>query len=116
MTTSGPAGKPARRHSAGSRTAPGAGQAAGRPPGDGTPQPAAADPAGSPPPDDVQELQQEIEQTREQLGDTVEQLVANADVKARARGKAAELAGRVKVRPARPGRRPPPAPGAYAIN
>ncbi|HEV3292539.1 MAG TPA: DUF3618 domain-containing protein, partial [Streptosporangiaceae bacterium] len=88
MTTSGPAGKPTGRHSAGSRTAPGAGQAGGGPPGGRAPQTAAADPAGSPPPDDVQELQQEIEQTREQLGDTVEQLVANADVKARARGKA----------------------------
>ena len=96
MTTGGPAGKPARRHSAGSRTGRGASQAAGRPPGNGTPQTAAPDTNGSPPPDNVQELQQEIEQTREQLGDTVEQLVANADVKARARGKAAELAGRVK--------------------
>jgi Protein of unknown function (DUF3618) len=48
------------------------------------------------PPDDVQELQHEIKQTREQLGETVEQLVAKTDVKARAQDKAAELTGRVK--------------------
>ena len=48
------------------------------------------------PPDDVQELRQEIEQTRERLGETVEQLVAKTDVKARARDKAAKLTGRVK--------------------
>jgi chromosome segregation ATPase len=55
--------------------------------------------AGTPasePPDDVQQVQQEIEQTREHLGDTVEQLAAKADVKARTRDKAAELAGRVE--------------------
>ncbi len=44
----------------------------------------------------MQELQREIEQTREQLGETVEQLVAKTDVKARARAKAAELTGRVE--------------------
>ncbi len=42
------------------------------------------------------ELRQEIEQTREQLGETVEQLAAKTDVKGRARAKAAELAGRAK--------------------
>ena len=44
-----------------------------------------------PPADDPEELRQEIEQTREQLGETVEQLAAKADVKARAKDKAAEL-------------------------
>jgi hypothetical protein len=37
------------------------------------------------------EIQQEIEQTRERLGRTVDELAAKADVKARARTKAAEL-------------------------
>lgn len=46
--------------------------------------------------DNVQELRQEIEQNRGQLGETVEQLVAKTDVKARARDQAAALAGRVK--------------------
>ena len=48
------------------------------------------------PTDDAQELRQEIDQTREQLGETVEQLVAKTDLKARARDQAAALAGRVK--------------------
>lgn len=48
------------------------------------------------PPDDVRELQQEVERAREQLAATVDQLVAKADVKARARDKTAELTGRAK--------------------
>ena len=54
-------------------------------------------------PDSASEIQREIEQTREHLGQTVEQLAAKADVKARARAKAdevkaraAEVSGRVK--------------------
>jgi cobalamin biosynthesis Mg chelatase CobN len=47
-------------------------------------------------PDDEQELRHEIEQTREQLGETVEQLAAKTDVKSRARAKAAAVTGRVK--------------------
>jgi hypothetical protein len=50
------------------------------------------------PPDDIHELRQEIEQAREQLGETVQQLAAKTDVKARARGKAAELTRKVKSR------------------
>lgn len=41
---------------------------------------------------DEQELRRDIERTREQLGDTVEQLVSKADLRARA----GQLAGRVK--------------------
>ena len=37
------------------------------------------------------EIQQEIEQTREHLGETVEELAARADVRARARARAAGL-------------------------
>lgn len=40
-------------------------------------------------PDPAAELQQQIERTREQLGETVEELAAKADVKARARARAA---------------------------
>jgi ElaB/YqjD/DUF883 family membrane-anchored ribosome-binding protein len=47
---------------------------------------AGADPAGP----ETQELQREIEQTREQLGDTVEALAAKTDVKAQARQKVEE--------------------------
>jgi gas vesicle protein len=63
----------------------------------GPQDPAVADPAsGDSVPDTEQELREDIERTREQLGDTVEQFVAKADVKARTKAKAAELSGRVK--------------------
>ena len=41
------------------------------------------------------ELRQEIEQTRQRLGETVDELAAKADVKARARAKLAEVSGQV---------------------
>jgi len=40
------------------------------------------------------EIQQEIERTREHLGETVEELAARADVRTRARAKAAEVRGK----------------------
>ena len=95
MTTSGRAGKPAEQYSAEADTSP----SADLPPDAGTaartPETATPADAGAAVPDDAQ-LQQEIERTREQLGETVEQLAAKADVKARARDKAAEFSGRVK--------------------
>src|SRR5580698_2509908 len=54
--------------------------------------------AASGPPDDPQGLQQEIERTREHLGETVEALVAKMDVKARAQEEATRLIGRLKAR------------------
>ncbi len=42
----------------------------------------------------AQEIQQEIEQTRERLGETVDELAARADVTARARARAAEMKAR----------------------
>ncbi len=48
-------------------------------------------------PETRQEIEQEIEQTRERLGQTVEELAAKVDVPARARDKAAEVTGRVKA-------------------
>jgi ElaB/YqjD/DUF883 family membrane-anchored ribosome-binding protein len=47
-------------------------------------------------PDDQQELEKEIERTREQLGETVEALAAKVDVKARAQEKLSQLTGRLK--------------------
>jgi len=97
MTSSGRARKPAGGRPVGAGTRPGAAQSAGTtaddtqgrgPLGDG---PTAA-------PDDAGQLQQEIERTREQLGQTVEQLAAKADVKGRARAKAVEVSERVKTR------------------
>ena len=52
--------------------------------------------AGSSVPDDPEQLKQDIERTREQLGDTVEALVAKTDVKAQAKGKVNNLTGRLK--------------------
>jgi Protein of unknown function (DUF3618) len=52
------------------------------------------------PPDDPEELKQEIERTREQLGETVEALAAKADVKAQAQAKAGQVAERLKSRAA----------------
>jgi len=49
-------------------------------------------------PDDPQGLQQEIERTREHLGETVEALMAKVDVKARAQDEAGRLIGRLKTR------------------
>ena len=49
-------------------------------------------------PETAPEIQQEIEQTRERLGQTVEQLAAKADVKARTQAKVAEVKTRARVK------------------
>jgi Protein of unknown function (DUF3618) len=54
--------------------------------------------ASTGPPGDAQGLQQEIERTREHLGETVEALVAKVDVKARAQDEAGRLIERLKAR------------------
>ena len=46
-------------------------------------------------PEDPAQVRDEIERTRQQLGETVERLAAKADVKSRARAEAGALAGRV---------------------
>jgi cobalamin biosynthesis Mg chelatase CobN len=48
------------------------------------------------PADDEGELRQEIERTRERLGETVEQLAAKADVKGRVQAKITGLSGQAK--------------------
>jgi ElaB/YqjD/DUF883 family membrane-anchored ribosome-binding protein len=49
-------------------------------------------------PEDPDEVRLEIERTREQLGETVEQLAAKADVKKQAQDKAAELRAQMQAR------------------
>ncbi len=49
------------------------------------------------PADEAQALRDEIEQAREHLGDTVEQLAAKADVKKQARAEAARLGERARA-------------------
>jgi Protein of unknown function (DUF3618) len=103
MTTEGPAGRStARRPSSPAEDAAGPGDSPQAGPRE-TAIPAAtshqdvtADTAAAAPPDDPQQLTEEIERTREQLGETVEQLVAKSDVKARAQAKASQLTGRLK--------------------
>jgi Protein of unknown function (DUF3618) len=96
MTTSGQARKPAEQHSAEADASPGGDLPPDAATAARTPENATQADAGAAAPDDAQQLQQEIERTREQLGETVEQLAAKADVKARAHDKAAELSGRTK--------------------
>ena len=48
----------------------------------------------------TQELEQEIERTREHLGDTIDELAGKADMKARARARAAEVKARAQDRAA----------------
>lgn len=98
MTTSGPAERPAGRRVGDPAASPGMNGPVEDGPDHGAPQTGRqADPETGPR-DDVQALQQDIKQTREQLGETVEQLVAKTDLKARGRDKAAELADRVKAK------------------
>ena len=47
-------------------------------------------------PDGQQELEKEIEQTRERLGETVEALAAKADVKTQAQEKLGQLTARLR--------------------
>ena len=51
---------------------------------------------GDAPPDDIQALTEEIERIREDVGETVAALAAKADLMARAREKASEVAGRLR--------------------
>jgi hypothetical protein len=49
----------------------------------------------------AEELHQEIEQTRQRLGETVDELAAKTDVKARARAKAAEAKVLIRAKAAK---------------
>jgi hypothetical protein len=51
---------------------------------------------GDAPPDAIQALTEEIRRTREDIGETVAALAAKADIMARARAKASEVAGRLR--------------------
>lgn len=93
-----PAGGPASRGTPGTDPQASAGAVPAPPRGQTAEAMTAADsqPAAEERPVDEAGLRQEIERTREQLGETVEQLAAKADVKARAQDKASQLTGRLK--------------------
>jgi serine/threonine protein kinase HipA of HipAB toxin-antitoxin module len=55
-------------------------------------------PGGGTPAPSADALTADIERTRQELGETVEALVAKADVKARAQHRAAEVAGDLRAR------------------
>ncbi len=56
--------------------------------------PGPADPgSGDAPPDSIQALTEQIERTREDVGETVAALAAKADIKARVREEESEVAG-----------------------
>ena len=61
------------------------------------------------------ELRTEIEQTREDLGDTAAALAAKTDVKARARDRADELKARARARAGEIKQKPVPAIAAGAV-
>ena len=56
------------------------------------------------PPDEPRRLAEEIERTREQLGETVEALAAKVDLRARAQEKAGQLTARLKGKARRAGK------------
>jgi hypothetical protein len=60
-------------------------------------EPAVQAKAGHTSPDDPQHLKEEIERTRDDLGETVQQLAAKTDVKAIARDKTAGVTGRARA-------------------
>lgn len=95
MTTGQGAERPAEPPAAEAETAPGSGLT--RAAADADAQEMAPLTGIAAAPDDARRLEAEIERTREQLGETVQELVARADVKSRARAKAAEVTGRMKA-------------------
>ena len=110
MTTNGRARQPAERPIAKVGTSSSAGAPAGTTPVGATTEPAARRACASAP-DEAVQLRHEIAETRQQLGETVEQLIAKADAKARTRATTAKLSQRVKskatpvLEPALAGRR-----------
>jgi hypothetical protein len=95
MTTSQGTSKPAEGPAAGAGAAPGS-ELSRRDTDADAQETAPLTGRVAPAPDNRQQLEAEIERTREQLGETVQELVARADVKSRARAKATEFAGRVR--------------------
>jgi hypothetical protein len=94
--TSGQPGNPPEQRAAEAATVPDADPPADTAGAGDAPETAPQADAEAAAPDDVEELKQQIEQHRDQLGETVEQLAAKTDVKGRARAKVAGLSGRVK--------------------
>jgi Protein of unknown function (DUF3618) len=94
MTTREGEARPAERANDKAETAPGS-ELSSRADSDGhADEPAPLTGSVAAPPADARQLRLEIERTREQLGETVQELVARVDVKSRAVAKASELSGK----------------------
>jgi Protein of unknown function (DUF3618) len=76
-----------------SETAPGSRLSPGTAPDGTAPITGTVAPA---PPQDPRQLEEEIERTREQLGETVQELLARIDVKSRVLARAAAVTGKAK--------------------
>jgi len=96
MTTREGEAVPAQRTGDKAETAPGSELSSRAGTGGDAEEPATLSGSVAAPPDNARQLQREIERTREQLGETVQELVARVDVKSRARAKASEVSGRYK--------------------
>ena len=81
----------------------------------GDPAARAAEPAAAGPDERAAQLQREIEETREELGDTAAALAAKTDVKARAQDRADELRGRARAKADEIRKNPAPAIAAGAV-
>ncbi len=94
MTTSEGEARPAERTAGNTESAPGSELSAGGGTRGDVQEAAPLTGRIAAAPDDARQLELEIERTREQLGATVQELFARADVKARARAKATEVSGK----------------------
>jgi Protein of unknown function (DUF3618) len=96
MTTREGEASPAERTSDKAETAPGSELSSRAGTGGDAEEPAPLSGNVAAPPKDARQLEQEIERTREQLGETVQELVARVDVKSRALAKASEVSNNFK--------------------
>jgi hypothetical protein len=96
MSTSKRETRPAERAPVKAETAPGSELSSGPVTGGDAKETAPLSGRIAAPPDDARQLELEIERTREHLGETVQELVAKADVKGRALAKATEVSGQCK--------------------
>jgi Protein of unknown function (DUF3618) len=96
MTTSQGSGEPAEPPATEAEAPSGTGLSPTAAADGDAPEMAALTGSITPAPDDPQQLEAKIERAREQLGQTVQALIARADANSRARTKAAELTRRAK--------------------
>jgi hypothetical protein len=96
MTTREGQPRPAERAEQKAQTAPGSELSSRVGTGGDADEPEPLSGSVAAPPADARQLEREIERTREQLGDTVQELIARVDVKARALAKASEVSDKCK--------------------